>query len=165
MPYKCNEDAQLVYDVYYPDEKSVYPCYKDKPLPAVLLFHGGGFSDCSDYGGEKGIKFYCKEFAKRGFVAFNIEYRRGRLKDTGIVIADGGSYLSSSNLLATYRAFQDGRGALRSIIARQTGQLKTPYRIDTENIFVGGASSGAFIALSMAYYNSDMIDELFGDVK
>lgn len=164
FPFKCNKDVSLVYDVYYPNNLTVYPCYKDKPLPAVILFHGGGFSDCSDYTGEKGIKLYCQEFAKRGFVAFNVEYRRGRLKDTAIA-EDGGTFLSGSNVLATYRAFQDGRGAIRSIIAEQNGPGKPPYRIDEENIFIGGVSSGAFIAMSMAYYNGDMINELFADVK
>lgn len=160
----CNVVQPLVYDVFYPDNIKTYPCYESKPLPAVILFHGGGFSDCSDYTGEQGIEFYCREFAKRGFVAFNVEYRRGRIRDTQYLPDNTGAYFSASNLLATYRAIQDGRGAVRSIIDRNNTSSMSPYKIDTNRIYVGGVSSGSIIAMGIAYYTPEMLTELFGNV-
>lgn len=168
VPLNCKMDQGdiLVYDVYYPSEKTAYHCYKDKPLPAIVLFHGGGFSDCndSDFGGN--IDNYCREFAKRGFVAFDVHYRSGRLKDPNFVNGDvNNNYFSASAFLATYRAFQDGRGAIRSIIAYQSSPTPPAYSIDPDNVFVGGVSSGGIIAMSIAYYTPDMLYEIFGDAK
>ena len=139
VPYNCKLDQgdMLVYDVYYPSDKTAYHCYKNKPLPAIVLFHGGGFSDCndSDLGGN--IDNYCREFAKRGFVAFDVHYRSGRLKDPNVVNGDvNNNYFSASAFLATYRAFQDGRGAIRSIIAYQSSPTPPVYSIDTDNVLL-----------------------------
>lgn len=143
----CSFDGEaLTYDVYYPSVNA-YPCYSLKPLPAIFLFRGSGFSDCND--STETMASYCMAFAKRGFVAFNVNYRTGRTKNpTGA--------LSASQLLAMYRSFQDGRGAIRTVIA-QNG--KFPYRIDTANIFVGGASAGGEISLNMAYSLSERMNE------
>src|SRR5215471_8380310 len=101
----CSFDgAVLTYDVYYPG-KNFYTCYKTQPLPAIFLFEGGGFSDCVDT--AESPSDYCTEFAKRGFVAFSVNYRTGRTKDPS-------GALAASQLLAMYRAFQDGRGAIRT---------------------------------------------------
>src|SRR5436305_1541932 len=101
----CNFDGgALTYDVYYPS-KTIYHCYKFQPLPAIFLFRGSGFSDCNDSIESMGA--YCMAFAKRGFVAFNVNYRTGRTKNpTGA--------LTASQMLAMYRSFQDGRGAIRT---------------------------------------------------
>ncbi len=65
--------ASLIYQVYYPN--TAYS--ETKKLPAVILFHAGGFSDCTNFNTTE-MQTYCTEFAKRGFVAFNVEYRRWR---------------------------------------------------------------------------------------
>src|SRR5689334_16772388 len=137
-----SSNASLVYDVYYPSP-AVYTHYNTQPLPAVILFHSGGFSDCSNKGFDN-TSDYCKAFAQRGFVAFNVEYRRGRLKD--------GQHFSPEQVLAIYRAVQDGNGAIRSIIKRQINN-KTAFKIDTSRLFIGGSSSGAITALHIAFCN------------
>ena len=77
---KLDQGDMLVYDVYYPSDKTAYHCYKNKPLPAIVLFHGGGFSDCndSDLGGN--IDNYCREFAKRGFSGIRCALSLGQIK-------------------------------------------------------------------------------------
>jgi dienelactone hydrolase len=146
--YECSFDgAALTYDVYYPNKKA-YTCYNTQPLPVVFLFPGGGFSDCID--DSDGTSDYCKAFAKRGFVAVNVNYRKGRLKDTS-------ESLSASLLLAMYRAFQDGRGAIRTVIARN--DTNSNYKIDTNNIFIGGVSAGGEIALNIAYTPTESQNE------
>jgi len=138
--------------IYYPPLHR----YDSLPLPVLLLTHASGFSDCYDFN-----SFYmdtlCKHFAMRGFVTFNVEYRRGRIKDTG-------KYTSVQHVIAMYRGDQDIRGAIRSVIKLQRNQktLKLPFQLDTNRIFIGGASAGAMMSLNAAYYrNQKMIDSIF----
>jgi hypothetical protein len=153
--YECSADgAVLTYDVYYPN-KMIYTCYKTQPLPVIFLFPGGGFSDCID--DSEGTADYCMAFAKRGFVAINVNYRKGRIKDPT-------EAMSASWLLAMYRAFQDGRGAIRTVIARN--DTNSNYIIDTNNIFIGGVSAGGEIALNIAYTPNEIQNEqIFPGVK
>lgn len=156
----CRLDAsqELEYEVYYPVFTAQQ--YAQCPLPPVILFHPGGFMDCTGAFGEL-MREYCRAFAKRGFVCFNVEYRQG-------VIDDVNPYYSAQRLLAFYRGFQDGRGAVRSIIKRQQNhaQFNDPYQIDIENIIVGGASAGAAIALNLGFYRTQgMIDAIAPNVS
>ena len=147
----CESDSTaLNYLTYYPDNIN----YDECKLPCILLFHAGGYSDCSTYKYEDSL---CYVLARKGFVVFLIEYRRGRIKDAGT------NYTSAQQLLALYRAFQDGRGAIRSIIKRQRNAGSSlPYQIDTNKIFVAGQSAGGTIANSLAYYrNQAMINTAF----
>lgn len=149
----CSSDTSfLKYYVYYPKNHNYNSC----PLPAIIMFHGGGFSDCNGIEGAEYIAYACAEFAKRGFVVYNINYRLGALID--YVDHD---YVSAQEILGIYRAVQDGRGALRSIIKRQRNQtfFNDPYIIDTNKIFLAGESAGSVLALNLAYYQSQaMID-------
>jgi acetyl esterase/lipase len=144
----CNFDnAALTYDVYYPS-RFAYTCYNTQPLPAIFLFRGSGFSDC--YDSTETTQDYCMDFAKRGFVAFSVNYRTGRTKDPS-------GYLTASQMLAMYRSFQDARGAIRTAI--YSNSFNTSYKIDTSNIFIGGISSGGEIALNIAYSRSESQNE------
>ncbi|CAN5816811.1 hypothetical protein BH10BAC2_BH10BAC2_26680 [soil metagenome] len=156
----CNQDiSSLVYDVYYPD-KTIEE-YEACPLPAVILFHAGGFSECSNYG-QPGISTICEELAKRGYVAFCVEYRRGRVKQ-------GNKYTTVQQQLAVYRACQDARGAIRSIIKRQNNETSgdawgDEYRININKIFIGGMSAGGVAAMNTAWYTNTMVYEIFQSV-
>ena len=147
-----NGNGDLYYDVYYPKIN-----YSDaNKLPVFIMLHAGGFSDCSNP--QSGAQDVCTEFAQRGYVAFNIEYRRGRIEDPQK------KFTSASHWLSFYRALQDSKGAIRTIVARENARTEA-YRIDTSKIFVGGSSSGAEIALVLAYFTSDMAAKLFTGVK
>lgn len=149
-----NSNNALVYDVYFPSA-AAYPHYNDRPLPFAVLFHGGGFSDCSNKDGNDS-HVYCKTLARRGFVVFNVEYRRGRTKD--------GRNISPEQLLAIYRGVQDARGAIRSIIKRQLDN-ETPFKIDTSQLYIGGNSAGAVISLHVAFCNQREMDEAFPGIS
>ena len=145
--------ANLVYEVYYPNIT-----YSDtKKLSAFIFFHDGGFSDCTNFH-STATQTYCIEFAKRGFVVFNVEYRKGKVED------NNGKYTSASRFLALYRSIQDARGAIRTIVSRELSKV-TPYRINVRRIFLGGPSSGAVMALLAGCYNSTMINQIFPNVS
>jgi len=150
----CETDSSaLNYLVYSPKNVDYSSC----KLPGIILFHAGGYSDCSNYKYEDTL---CINLARKGFIVYLVEYRRGRIKDQN----SGGIYTSAQQMLAIYRAMQDGRGAIRSIIKRQRNIANNnlPYQVDTNNIFVAGQSAGAVIANSLAYYKTQaMINAVF----
>ncbi len=146
--------ADLRYDMYYPGSHNYSGC----PLPVVILFHPGGFSDCSSKGTDY-YKTYCVEFARRGFVAINLEYRRG--VDIDETQSDR-KFSSASQLLAIYRAVQDLRGAIRSVIAREYDNSFPEINIDVKNIFIGGAGT---TVLNTAYYTQEMFNEIAPGVQ
>jgi acetyl esterase/lipase len=145
--------SSLVYEVYYPNIQ-----YSDtRRLSALIFFHGGGFSDCVNFHSTQTMT-YCTEFTKRGFVVFNVEYRRGTSDD------NNSKYTSASRRLAIYRAVQDARGAIRTIVSRELNKV-TPYRINERRIFLAGPSAGSAIAIVAGYYNSTMINQIFAGVS
>jgi len=112
-----DEKSSLVFDVYYPTNNNYTVC----KLPALILFHGGSYLECSDLT-NPGVVELCQDFAQRGFVVFSVEYRRGVLAestDDRVVtggIPSGIGYTTAQQFLAIYRACQDARGAIRSIV-------------------------------------------------
>ena len=148
-----NDTSDLKMIAYYPTQHR----YDLLPLPVLLLSHAGGFSDCSYYDANY-MDTMCRLFALRGFVTFNIEYRRGRIKDPN------GKYTSVQQMIAMYKGSQDLRGAIRSIIKMQRNHvaLNLPFQVDTNKIFLGGASAGAAMSLNVGYYrNQQMVDSVF----
>ncbi|HRH49971.1 MAG TPA: alpha/beta hydrolase [Panacibacter sp.] len=144
----------MKYDVYYPDSiDNKRVSYSSCGLPAIIMFHGGSFKECSDKP-NPGIKQVCLEMAKRGFIVFNVEYRRGVLIDIRKpYIGYRLKYISAQQILAIYRASQDVRGAIRTIIYKQRiSSNDGNYKIDTNNLFVGGISAGSLAAMNAAYY-------------
>ena len=147
----CHADAaSLKYYVYYPSNFDYANC----KAPVIILFHGGGFSDCSSFNASD-LQYACREFAKRGYVAFDVEYRRGRYIDPTQ------TYFTAQQSLAVYRAMQDARGAIRSIIRMESRHsidfptLPYPYSIDVNKIFVGGGSAGSVTAIQTVSYPND----------
>ncbi|MCA6364699.1 MAG: carboxylesterase family protein [Bacteroidetes bacterium] len=117
--------------------------------PLLLIIHGGAFIEGSK--NDPSVTYLSKEFAKRGYVTANINYRLGFVSDD---TARTCNYPNYSCVFATdtaewyrayYRGIQDAKGALRYMINRNQF-----YRIDTANVFVMGESAGAFIALGVA---------------
>jgi acetyl esterase/lipase len=109
--------------------------------PVVVMIHGGGFS-----GGQKEDRWgECFELAKRGFIAFSINYRLGWNQTE-----------PSTQLLAMYRAHQDALAAIRYIVDNSS-----TYRVDTSWIFIGGTSAGANTANNLVYTNQSDYETIY----
>ena len=154
-----NSSSELVFDIYYP-KNTAYTHYSTCPLPVIFMFHPGGFSDCSSKENTTGIQTMCIEFAARGFVVFNVEYRRGKLlyPDDDIEIVNQTKTIYQQ--VAVYRAGQDARGALRSALKMQAdGVFGAAFTFDVNKVFGAGASAGAGAILTVAYLQKQsMID-------
>jgi hypothetical protein len=114
--------------------------------PLILFIHGGAFLAGSKE--DVSITDFCKQFARRGYVTASMNYRLGFVTDdqswscnypnySCIFAADTAEWYR-----AWYRGVQDAKGCLRYLMNRSA-----LYRIDTANVFLGGESAGAFLAL------------------
>ena len=115
-----------------------FPSIGQDPLPRrpfILLIHGGAFQG----GIKESWNYDCREFAKRGYVAATMEYRRGWSEQIPVSFGH-----------AIYRAQQDAQAALRAVV-----QHRHVIKIDTSWMFIGGASSGAMTALNTVYLDQD----------
>jgi len=148
-----NDGSALRYYAYYPMDHDYTSC----PLKPIVLMHAGGFAECSSFDLPLANDLAFK-LAQRGFVVFNVEYRRGIVQD-----AITPTYTTAQQHLAPYRAAQDIRGFFRSMIKRERNKNSFPddWRIDTNNVFIGGMSAGAFTALNVAWYTNSMIYSLY----
>ncbi|MFT4532884.1 MAG: hypothetical protein ACJA1A_002332 [Saprospiraceae bacterium] len=108
--------------------------------PLVIICFGGGFlSGSKDHWS---IRLLCQNLAKRGYVTAAIDYR------LGMNIFD--SDLANR---AVYRGLQDARSVVRFFRGDADGA--NIYKIDPNQIFIGGHSSGGFMALHNAYLDKE----------
>ncbi len=116
--------------------------------PVVLLAFGGSF-----VGGERAdVHDLCAYYASKGYVAVTIDYR----------IYDGGFIpLPDSNDLVdvVVKAIGDMKAAVRYL--RQDAATSDLYKIDPNQIFVGGISAGAIVANHVAVLDSTDTIEAF----
>lgn len=105
--------------------------------PAVVICFGGGFLNGSK--DHWSIRLIAQEMARRGFLTVTIDYRLGM----NIFDQDLGAR-------AVYRGIQDGRAAIKYLRS-----LAATYRIDPNEIYIGGHSSGAFVALHNLYLDKE----------
>jgi alpha/beta superfamily hydrolase len=127
-------NINLFMDIYEPLGDTI------SKRPVVIICFGGGFVT-----GERqhwSMRKIAEKLARRGFVAALIDYRLGM----NIFDAD----LAKR---AVYRGLQDGRSAVRFFRADALGE--NHYKIDPDQIFIGGHSAGAFIALHNAYLDQE----------
>lgn len=101
--------------------------------PVVILCFGGGFVQGSRTFWS--IRLLAQGLARRGYVVASIDYRLGM-----------SLYDQELGARSVYRAIQDSRSAVRFFRANAE-----TYNIDPDNIFIGGHSSGAFVAMHNVY--------------
>ena len=153
-PYTCDTvdiygANPFRYKVYYP--KTDLHNYATTPLPCIVFFHSGGFQECPTYELPV-IRKLCIQLSQRGFICFTVEYRRGRIKDQ---YYDDNTTVQQQ--MATYRAIQDGCGAIRSIIKKNRDSVESggfPFKINESQFFIGGTSARGIIANACAYYRT-----------
>lgn len=128
------QNVDLYMDIFEPSGDTL------DQRPLIILCFGGGFlSGSKDHWS---IRLLAQELAKRGFVTATIDYR------LGMNIFD--RFLA---MRAVYRGVQDGRSAVRFF--RADADNANTYRINPNHIYMGGHSSGAFIALHNLYMDKD----------
>lgn len=132
------DTLDLFLDAYIPD-------FVPGKKAAILVMHAGGFVKGDKLNG--GVVRFSKEFAELGFACFSIEYRLGPMKPP--------VYSTGMRVFARKAAIIDGKAALRWIHANADF-----YNIDTNNVFLYGASAGGIMSLYIAvsdygFYNSD----------
>jgi poly(3-hydroxybutyrate) depolymerase len=133
-----NQDVELVMDVYYPDP-AIDPI---EGRPFILNIHGGGFIS----GDKNELTYQSIEFAKRGFVVANMNYRLGWNCDNVICVNCYGSNLQR----AMYCAVQDARAALRF-----AKSMQSTWGIDENHVFLSGESAGSITAMLCTFWDQD----------
>lgn len=115
VPYRDTGMPEHLLDVYRPERR-------DRPLPAVLYIHGGGFRILSkDSHWIMGLAF-----ARRGMVVFNVSYRLAPRHPFPAAVED---------VFAAYRWVVDNAAA---------------WGADPSRIVVAGESAGANLAMAVA---------------
>ncbi|REJ80528.1 MAG: T9SS C-terminal target domain-containing protein [Bacteroidetes bacterium] len=121
----------LTLDVYQPSGDTA------SQRPLIIWVHGGSF--LSGTKNDVDVVALSTRFAKRGYVCASIKYR------LGIPFPQN----ETNATKAVYRAMQDMRAAVRFF--RKDAASVNDYKIDSDMIFGGGSSAGAFTALHLAY--------------
>ncbi len=126
---------ELFMDIYEPDGDAA------AQRPLIIWAHGGSF-----IGGSRGdMSGYCEAYAEKGFVTATITYR----------LFDGPLFPIPDSLEMmeeVVMSISDMKAAIRFF--RKDAATTNTYKIDPNNIYVGGLSAGAITALHTA-----MIDD------
>lgn len=124
------KDLTLDMDIYIPKDDTL------SQRPLMMFIHGGAF-----FIGDKATEPYqkwCTHFASLGYVCVSINYRMGfRINSKAIE-------------RTAYQAAQDAHAAMRYLLSK-----KDIYRIDPDNLFVGGASAGSITALNLTFMRNE----------
>ena len=112
--------------------------------PLIVLAFPGSFTAGTRLSPD--IVTLCDNFARRGYVCASIDYRLG---------FEGGSDCDTNQFKALIRGVQDMKAAVRYFY--KDAQTTNSFRIDTNQIFIGGSSAGAFISLNYAYGKLDTL--------
>ncbi|MFI5149276.1 MAG: T9SS type A sorting domain-containing protein [Bacteroidia bacterium] len=104
--------------------------------PLIIWVHGGSFvgGTSADYD----VTSLSQHFAKKGYVCASINYRVGTA-----------SFDSVGLIPAVVRAVQDLKASIRFFYKDRA--TVNAYKIDTNNIFIGGSSAGAITVLHAQY--------------
>lgn len=123
------KELDLHMDIFYPANDTV----TNRPL--ILLAHGGFFV----FGEKDWFHEVCEYLAESGYVAATIQYR--------LIDVLGDSVFTPKR--AAIDAVYDMKAAVRYF--NKDAETTNKYKIDPENIFIGGYSAGAITSLHYAY--------------
>jgi para-nitrobenzyl esterase len=105
--------------------------------PLIIFAFGGGFVQ----GKRADMHSFCETFAKKGYVTATIDYRL-------YSIAFGFPPDSTKIMPAIVQATQDMKAAIRYFY--KDAKTANKFKIDTNNIIIGGVSAGAITAMVAA---------------
>lgn len=150
----AGNQVDLLLDIYKPKMDS--NCLR----PVIVLVHGGAWIAGSKE--DINMVLMSREFAKKGWVVANINYRLGNHKAANYTmyalcnnsISAPCGYISDSAEVfrANYRAMQDAKGAIRFMKNRNILDSS-----DVNNVFIAGESAGAIISYATAF--TDQVSE------
>jgi len=120
--YKTIGEKQLKLDVYTPTVSD------QKARPVIIFFHGGGFI----IGSRSLHKYQCTYFAQRGMVAVSADYR---------LLARGADPKTE-----VPKCIMDAKSAVRWV-----KQYAEKFNVDTNKVFLAGASAGGFLATAATF--------------
>ena len=105
--------------------------------PMVIMQFGGAYI----FGNKNhaDMEAWCDSLARYGYVAVSIDYRLGL-----------NALSAGSATRAMYRGVQDTRAAIRYMLEHQD-----VYRVDPNNIYLGGESAGAINSLHTAFMTTE----------
>lgn len=130
---KANGSPQsLTMDIYQPTGDV------ETARPLIVWAHGGSFLGGTSTDAD--VVALSQAFTKKGFVCASINYRLGLTP-----------FDSTGAIKAVLRAVQDMKASVRFFYKDKLNA--NTYKIDTNNIFIGGSSAGAITALQYAYLN------------
>jgi len=125
--------------------------------PTVIMLHTGSFIPIFYNGQTTGQRIdstiveMCKQFARRGYTAIAIDYRKGW--NPTALGAPGQEIRTGSLLQAAGRGIQDAKAAVR-YFRNSALNSGNPYHIDESKIILGGSGTGGYIALGYATIDS-----------
>lgn len=135
----------LVMDIYEPVGDTV------SKRPIVIIEGSGNFLPRILNGGPIGeirdsvLVELCTRFAKMGYVAASVFYRKGwDAQNTDV------SVQTATLLQASYRGMQDMRTAVR-FFRKTFVEDGNPYGVDTSKIVCGGVGTGGYCAMGAAF--------------
>jgi poly(3-hydroxybutyrate) depolymerase len=136
----------VVYSTPYNLKMDIYQPSGDVATarPVIILAHGGSFVS-GNRRSDVTVDSLCVRFAKRGYVTVSIDYR----------LSDILSMVSTDSTLAideVVKAIGDGKAAIRYLV--KDAATTNTYKIDTNNIFIGGNSAGAVLYMHVGYLDN-----------
>ncbi len=117
--------------------------------PLICFFHTGSYlpiivnNNATGSRNDSATVEICKQFARRGYVVANVDYRLGWDPLNSSLDGRRGTLLN-----AVYRSIQDAKCAVRFFRADAAGA--NVYKIDPNNIIIGGQGTGGYIAMNYA---------------
>ena len=135
-----SEVNNLQLDIYQP----VGDTENNRPL--IILAHGGSF--IAGVRANPSMVSLGEAFAKRGYVVASISYRLMTVLDL---------IFSSTTLNGVAEALSDGKAAVRYF--RKSVVEGNAYNIDPNQIYFGGNSAGAIIAIHAAFMQDGEVED------
>jgi hypothetical protein len=135
----------VTYSTVYNQKMDIYQPLGDASTgrPLVILAHGGSFVS-GTRSDDLTVTTLCADLAHKGYVTASIDYRLTAALN--LLTAD-------SAISAVLEAVHDGKAAVRYFYKDVLTNGNT-YKIDTNNIFIGGTSAGGVLFMHYAYVDS-----------
>lgn len=135
------------------NEELGFDYYRNKDakgkLPLLICVHGGGFQVGKR--DSKGLEYFCKRMASRGYAAISVSYRL-TMKDIGFDC----EISPEQKMGAIDSATIDVLMAIKKVLSEPSN-----FKIDESKIILLGSSAGAETVLNLAY-NTDYTEEIDG---